>query len=111
MLIGGVPMSFEAITSITDAEAEAKYMISGAEAKARQMIEDAHSAGKLAVEAACRKAEDELAELNRQAGEKARAGAAQFSKDTESKREAMRAVAECKLPEAASLVVERIVNS
>ena len=63
-------MSFEAITSITDAEAEAKYMISGAEAKARQMIEDAHSAGKLAVEAACRKAEDELAELNRQAGER-----------------------------------------
>lgn len=104
-------MSFEAITSITDAEAEAKYMISAAEAKARQMVEDAHTAGKLAVEAAVRKAEDELCELNRQAGEKAKAGAAEFSKETESKRENMRAVAESKLPQAASLVVERIVNS
>lgn len=104
-------MSFEAITSITDAEAEAKYMISGAEAKARQMVEDAHSAGKLAIEAACKKAEDELAELNRQAGEKAKAGAAVLSEQMESKKAAMRAVAESKLPEAASLVVERIVNS
>ena len=104
-------MSFEAITSITEAEAEAKYMISAAEAKAKQMIEDAHSAGKLAVEAACRKAEDELAELNRQAGVKAESGAAALADELESKKAAMCAVAEGKLDRAATLVVERIVNS
>lgn len=104
-------MSFEAITNITDAETEAKYMLSNAELRARQMVEDAHSAGKLAVEAACKKAEEELGELNRQAGERARSAAAGISEQLDSKKAAMRAEAEKKLPEAASLVVERIVNS
>lgn len=104
-------MSFEAITSITDAEAEAKYMVSSAETKAKQMLEDAHSAGRLAVEMACTKAESELGELNRQAGEKAKAGAEELARELENKKAAMRAAAGSRLEKAAALVVERIVNS
>lgn len=104
-------MSFEAITSITKAEADANYAVSTAETKAKQMLEDAHSAGKLAVETACAKAESELSELNRQAGEKAKAGAGELAAELEKKRAAMRAAAESRLEKAASLVVERIVNS
>ena len=45
-------MSFEAITSITAAEAAAKAAVAGAEAKAKQLLSDAEAAGKAAVEAA-----------------------------------------------------------
>lgn len=104
-------MSFEAITSIAGAEAEAKNAVSAAEVKAKQMLADAQSAGKLAVETACAKAETELLELNRQAGDKARASAEQLSSEMESRKAALHARAEARLGEAATLVVERIVNS
>lgn len=103
-------MSFEAITSITEAEAEARYTVSSAQTRAKQMLEDAQSAGELAVEAACAKAENELAELNRQAGEKAKTGAAGLAGELETKKAAMRARAERNMDKAAGLVVERIVN-
>lgn len=104
-------MSFEAIASITNAEAEAKAQVAAAEVRAKQMVADAHSAGKLAVEAACAKAEGELKELNRQAGEKAREDAKAMTGELENKKAALRARAESKLEDAAILVVERIVNS
>ena len=104
-------MSFEAITSITGAEAAAKATIAGAELKAKQMLADAQSAGKLAVEAAGKKAEGELQELNRQAADKARADAETVSGELENRKAALRARAEARLEEAATLVVERIVNS
>ena len=104
-------MSFEAITSIAGAEAAAKAAVAGAEAKARQMLSDAQGAGKLAIEAACAKADEELQELNRQAAEKAVAQAAVISGELETKKAALRARAETRLEEAATLVVERIVNS
>ena len=94
-------MSFEAITSITGAEAAAKATIAGAELKAKQMLADA--AGK--------KAEGELQELNRQAADKARADAETVSGELENRKAALRARAEARLEEAATLVVERIVNS
>jgi rRNA maturation RNase YbeY len=71
-------MSFEAINSITQAEAEARAAVAGAELRARQLTEDAENAGKLAVEAALEKAGEELAELSRQVDEKAKAQAEEF---------------------------------
>ena len=66
---GGEPVSFEAIASITQAESDAKAAVAQADAKARQMRIDAENAGKAAIEAAAVKADNELAELRRQADE------------------------------------------
>lgn len=103
-------MSFEAITGIVGAETQAKAAVAGAEARAKQMLTDAQSAGKASVEAACAKAEIELAELRRKAGEKARDQAGAFSGELENRKAALRAKAEARLEKAAALVVERIVN-
>ena len=104
-------MSFEAITSIARAETEAKAATAAAEAKAKQMISDAEAAGKAAVDAACSKAEEELVELNRQAREKAKGDAQTLAGELENQKAVLRGRAESRLNQAASLVVERIVNS
>lgn len=104
-------MSYEAITSVTQAEAAAKTAVANAEVKAKQMLTDAENAGKAAIEAACVKAESELQELRARAGEKAVSEAGDLSKDLENRKAALRAKAEAKLEQAATLVVERIVNS
>jgi V/A-type H+-transporting ATPase subunit G/H len=104
-------MSFEAINSVVQAEAEAKAAVAAAEAKARQMILDAQAAGKAAVEAAGDKADSALAELRRKADAEAMDKASELQRDVENKKAALRARAEARLEQAASLVVERIVKS
>ena len=52
-------MSFEAVSNIAQAEAQAKVTVAEAESKAKQMLADADTAGKLAIDAACAKAEEE----------------------------------------------------
>ena len=104
-------MSYEAITSVTQAEAAAKTAVANAEAKAKQMLTDAENAGKAAIEAACVKAESELQELRARAGEKAVSEAGDLSNELENRKASLRAMAEMKLEKAANLVVERIVNS
>lgn len=104
-------MSFEAISNIAQAEAQAKTAVAEAESKARQMLADADTAGKLAVDAACAKAVEELKKLGRQVNEKAKAHAVSLSGDLENQKAALRARAESRLDAAAALVVERIVNS
>lgn len=104
-------MSYEAITSVTRAEAEAKATIQSAEAKAKQMLIDAENAGKAAVDAACVKAESELQQLRVMAGEKAVNEAGDLSNELENRKAALRAKAEAGLEQAATLIVERIVKS
>ena len=104
-------MSFEALANITQAEADAKAAVVQAEAKARQMVADAFAAGKAAVEAALAKADGELEQLRRQADEKAMAAAGGLSGELESQKAVLCALADEKLDQAATLVVERIVNS
>lgn len=104
-------MSYEAITSVTQAENAAKSAVAAAEAKAKQMLADAENAGKAAIEAACIKAESELQELRTKAGDKAVNEAGDLSKDLENRKAVLRAKAEARLEQAATLVVERIVNS
>ena len=103
-------MSFEAITSITEAEAQAKAAVAAAEAQARQMLADAETAGKAVLEAAGVKAESELAELRRKTEEKSRAQTDELAQVLDGRKSALRAKAESKLEEAAALIVERIVN-
>ena len=103
-------MSFEAITSVTKAEAEAKAAVSAAEARARQIISDAESEGKAAVEAAAARAESELKELRRRTEEKSALENRELSETLAGRRAQLRAQAEPKLKEAAALIVERIVK-
>ena len=103
-------MSFEAISRITQAEAEARAAVAAAEQEAKQMLSDAQSAGKASVEAACAKAEGELRQLGRKAEEKLGEDAGDLNRDMENKKAALRARAEARLEKAAALVVERIVN-
>jgi len=104
-------MSFEAINSIAQAEAEAKAAVQAAEAKVKQMLADAENTGKNAVKAAIAKADSELAELRRQTDEKAVTEAGELMEELEKQKAALRTGAEAKLQEAAALVVERIVNN
>lgn len=103
-------MSFEAITSVTAAEAEAKTSVAAAEAKARQLISDAEAAGKAAVEAAAAKAESELKELRRRTEEKSGIESRELAETLQGRAAQLRAQAEPRLEEAAALIVERIVN-
>ena len=104
-------MSFEAINSIAQAEAQAKSAVAGAEARAKQLAADADSAGKLAVESALQKADQELKELSLKVNDKATGEAEKLSRDLEKQKAALRAKAQGKLETAAMRVVERIVNS
>lgn len=104
-------MSLEAIKTIGEAEENAKRIKAEAASDAKKAVADAEAAGRAAINAAIRKAEDELRELTRKADEKATADAQQLASDTENQKAAMRARAEKLVDKAASLVVERIVNS
>ena len=103
-------MSFEAITSVTAAEAEAKATIAAAEAQARQMLADGESAGKAAVEGAAAKAGSELKELKRRTEEKSARDARELAGTLQGRDKQLREQAGPKLEEAAALIVERIVN-
>ena len=103
-------MSFEAITSISQAENAAEVAVSYVESQAKQMIADAENAGKAAVAKAVEKAEREIAELRRQSAAKSELEAGELNNTVENRKAGLRAAAEAKLTEAATLVVERIVN-
>ena len=108
---GGVPMSFEAIKGISDAETLANAKIAEAEAKAKQMLLDAEAAGKAALEAASARAEVELKELRQKADVQTAAKTAAMEEKIAEEAGKLRKAAEGKLDAAAALVVERIVNS
>ena len=88
-------MSFEAITTIRDAENRAKQI---------------QADGKAAIEAAVGKAQRELQTLRAKSDEKAKADAEKLAAETKNKEAAMRIKAKTNLDRAASLIVERIVN-
>ena len=104
-------MSFEAISNIAQAEAAAKASVANAQLRAKQLAADADSAGKLAVESALQKADQELKELSLKVNDKATGEAEKLSRDLEKQKAALRARAQGKLETAAMRVVERIVNS
>ena len=100
-------MSFEAITTISDAENRARQIKADAQAAA---VEAAQAEGKAAIEAAVGKAQQELQTLRAKSDEKAKADAETLAAETKNKEAAMRIKAKTNLDRAASLIVERIVN-
>ena len=103
-------MSFDAINNIAQAELDAKAAVAAAEQKAKQLIAEAEDAGRASVEAAIAKADGELEELRRRAGEKSETDAQRLRDELATKKAVLLAKAEAKLEKAAALVVERIVN-
>ena len=93
-------MAFEAITAVQEAEQRAKELKLQAERD-----------GKAAVEAALEKAESELKTLRAQTDEKARGDAQDLASTTKNREAALKNRARTRLDHAASLIVERIVNS
>ena len=104
-------MSFEAITTVREAEARAKQIKTEAAQSAAEAIEAAELDGKAAVEAALEKAREELRTLRSRSDEKATQDAEALAATTKDREAVMRSRAEAKLDQAASLIVERIVNS
>ena len=93
-------MSFEAITTISDAENRARQIKADAQAAAAAAVEAAQAEGKAAIDAAVGKAQQELQT----------ADAETLAAETKNKEAAMRIKAKTNLDRAASLIVERIVN-
>ena len=104
-------MSFEAITTVREAEERAKQIKTEAAQSAAEAIEAAELDGKAAVEAALAKAREELRTLRSKSDEKATQDAEALAATTKDREAVMRTRAEAKLDQAASLIVERIVNS
>ena len=104
-------MSFEAITTVREAEARAKQIKTEAAQSAAEAIEAAELDGKAAVDAALAKAREELRTLRSKSDEKATQDAEALAATTKDREAVMRSRAEAKLDQAASLIVERIVNS
>lgn len=104
-------MSFEAITTVREAEARAKQIKTEAAQSAAEAIEAAELDGKAAVDAALAKAREELRTLRSKSDEKATQDAEALAATTKDREAVMRTRAEAKLDQAASLIVERIVNS
>ncbi|MDO5444607.1 MAG: hypothetical protein Q4F31_03185 [Eubacteriales bacterium] len=103
-------MSFDAITSIAQAEDAAKVAVSYARAQAKQMEADAEVSGQEAIRTALAKAEDELKKLREQSDIRATENAAKFSGKLENKKAVLQAAAEARMGKAAELIAERIVN-
>ena len=104
-------MSFEAINTVREAEERARQIKLEATQAAAEAIEAAERDGKEAVEAALNKARDELRTLRSKSDEKATQDAEALAATTKDRESVMRTRAEAKLDQAASLIVERIVNS
>ena len=104
-------MAFEAITAVQAAEERAAAMKLQAEQAAAEAVERAERAGKAAVEAALAKADGELKTLRTQSDEKARGDAQDLASTTKNREAALKNRARTRLDHAASLIVERIVNS
>ena len=102
-------MSFEAITTISDAENRARQIKADAQAAAAAAVEAAQAEGKAAIEAVG-KAQQELQTLRAKSDEKAKADAETLAAEIKNKEAAMRIKAKTNLDRAASLIVERIVN-
>lgn len=107
---GGMEMSLEVIKEIGEAEEKARIAKTEAAASSKKLIAEAEESGRLSVDDAIRKAEDEIRGLKRQADEKASADAKELARQTENRKASMLAKADSRMAEAVLLVTERIVN-
>ena len=104
-------MSFEAINTVREAEERARQIKLEATQAAALAVEAAERDGKEAVEAALDKARKELSQLRSESDKTATQKAEALAETTKNREATMRTRAEARLDQAASLIVERIVNS
>ena len=105
-------MSFEAITTISDAENRARQIKADAQAAAAAAVEAAvvGQVGPRQGVSAVEQAHPDLQTLRAKSDEKAKADAETLAAEIKNKEAAMRIKAKTNLDRAASLIVERIVN-
>ena len=103
-------MSFDAITSIAQAEDAAKVAVQYAQAQAKQMLADAEADGKGEIDAALARAEKELRALRQKSDAKSVEDAKKLLNELETKKAVLQAGAEARLDAAAALVVERVLK-
>ena len=103
-------MTFEAITSIAQAETEAKELVAAAEARAKQMLLDTEKEGRAAIEKAKTMAADECGKIESGAQETADKKARSANRNTEDEKTRLSEAAMSKMDDAADLVVEKIIR-
>ena len=103
-------MSFDAITSIAQAEDAAKVAVQYAQAQAKQMLADAEAEGKGEIDAALARAEKELRALRQKSDAKSVEDAKKLLNELETKKAVLQAGAEARMDAAAALVAERVLK-
>ena len=104
-------MSLAAIKEICEAEEKARTANAEAAALSKKLIAVAEEDGRLSVNDAIKKAEEEIRDLKRRAEEKAGEDAKELARKTENRMASMLIKAESHMDKAVSIVTERIVNS
>lgn len=103
-------MSLEALKQVTESEERAKAAKAAAQAKAKVLVETAQREGETQLDAAVRRAQDQVKELLTQAEvhgqETTKTVLARYEKDCE----VLKAKAGEKLPQAAQLIVGKVVR-
>ncbi|MBE7017471.1 MAG: hypothetical protein E7420_04865 [Ruminococcaceae bacterium] len=103
-------MSLEAIQLISEAEERSRRMKSESLAEAKKRVADAHAKGEALLYEAERTAEAELEALYNTATKDAASAAEKRAEEGIAMEKRMKALAEQKMEEAVSFIVERIVN-
>ena len=104
-------MALEAISSITEAEEKARAAKAEAALVCKRLVSEAEEAGRLAIEDARLKAEQEIRELKSKAFDKARMDALALARNIENRKATMLVKADSRAEKAIDLVIERVVNS
>ncbi|MCD8368711.1 MAG: hypothetical protein LUC48_11985 [Clostridiales bacterium] len=104
-------MSLEAVKQVTEAEERAKARKAEAQQEAKKLAADAEKAGQATVQRARQAAGDAVAELMTQAEQWAGVRTDQIIREAEGACDQLRAQAQQRLEQAASLIVERVVNA
>jgi vacuolar-type H+-ATPase subunit H len=104
-------MSLEAVKQVTAAEEQARLSKLAAQQDARKLIADAEKAGRSALEQAKAEANETVASMLAQAEQRAGVRTSEIIHQAEGSCDQLRAQAQARLEQAASLIVERVVNA
>lgn len=103
-------MSLEAIKKVNEAEQSVQARKAEAAAAAKKLVADAEKAGREQLESQRAKAEADAREAMSRAEAKAEARSKEILAEGRRECDALRADARTRLPEAAKLIVRRVVN-
>ncbi len=108
---GGENMSIDAIKQVTDTEEQAKVLVAQAQAQAKALVDQARKAGEVqlaeARKAAQAQARERLAQAEAAGAQRTQAALAEYETDCQ----ALKERAQARLPQAAQLIVGKVVRS